>query len=187
MTAPSARLGRYSRLRIASGRDIFFLQIFFVSCIESSEKHLSETAMDAQSVNPLLTAKIVGSYLRHHAVGAGQLPDLITTVHRSLGQLGRQAPVEEVLPPAVSVRQSVRHDYVVCLECGYRGKTLRRHVSSRHGLSRAEYLRRWGLQPDLPLTAPAYSERRSSLAKQLGLGRKPKTEAPLAPKPAESP
>ena len=142
--------------------------------------------MDAQSVNPLLTAKIVGSYLRHNTVGAGQLPDLITTVHRSLRELGRQAPVEEVLTPAVSVRQSVRHDYVVCLDCGYRGKTLRRHISSRHGLSRDEYLRRWGLQHDHPLTAPAYSEQRSTLAKQLGLDRKPKTVATLAPRPAET-
>jgi predicted transcriptional regulator len=142
--------------------------------------------MDAQTVNPLLTAKIVGSYLRHHTVGAGELPDLITTVHRSLGQLGRQAPVEEVLTPAVSVRQSVRADYVVCLDCGYRGKTLRRHISSRHGLNRDEYLRRWGLQPDHPLTAPAYSERRSTLAKQLGLGRKPKAEAAAASISVES-
>jgi len=124
-----------------------------------------------------LTAKIVGSYLRHHKVGASQLPDLIATVHRSLGELGQQSPAEEALTPAVSVRQSVRPNYVVCLDCGYRGKTLRRHISSRHGLSRAEYLSRWGLRPDHPLTAPAYSERRSTLAKQLGLGRKPRTEA----------
>src|SRR5580704_7809874 len=142
--------------------------------------------MDAQSVNSLLTAKIVGSYLRHHTVGAGQLPDLITTVHQSLGQLGRQVPVEEVLTPAVSMRQSVRHDYVVCLECGYRGKTLRRHISTRHGLSRGGYLQRWGLQHDHPLTAPAYSERRSTLAKQLGLGRKPKADAASPPRPAET-
>ena len=142
--------------------------------------------MEPKEGNRLLTAKLVGSYLRHHKVGASQLPDLIATVHRSLGELGQQPPAEQVLTPAVSVRQSVRHDYVVCLECGYRGKTLRRHISTRHGLSRAEYLRRWGLQPDHPLTAPAYSERRSSLAKQLGLGRKPKTEAALAPIPAES-
>src|SRR5207237_9835260 len=113
-------------------------------------------------------------------------PDLIATVYRSLRELGRQAPVEEVLTPAVSARQSVRHDYVVCLECGYRGKALRRHISTRHGLSRAEYLERWRLRHDHPLTAPAYSERRSSLAKQLGLGRKPKTEAALARRPAES-
>ena len=142
--------------------------------------------MDAQTVNPLLTAKIVGSYLRHHTVGASELPDLIATVHRSLRELGRQAPVEEVLTPAVSVRQSVRPDYVVCLDCGYRGKTLRRHISSRHGLNRDEYLRRWGLRPDHPLTAPAYSERRSTLAKQLGLGRKPKAEAAAASISAES-
>ena len=80
---------------------------------------------------------------------------------------------------------SVTGTYVVCLDCGYRGKTLRRHISSRHGLSRAEYLRRWGLQPDHPLTAPAYSERRSTLAKQLGLGRKPRADEAPAPTPAE--
>jgi predicted transcriptional regulator len=142
--------------------------------------------MDAQTVSPLLTEKIVESYLRHHTVGASELPDLIATVHRSLRELGRQPPVEEVLTPAVAVRQSVRHDYVVCLDCGYRGKTLRRHIGTRHGLSRDQYLKRWGLQPDHPLTAPAYSEQRSTLAKQLGLGRKPKTVAALAPRPAET-
>jgi predicted transcriptional regulator len=142
--------------------------------------------MDAETVSPLLTAKIVGSYVRHNTVGASELPDFITTVHRSLRELGRQAPAEQVLTPAVSLRQSVRHEYVVCLDCGYRGKTLRRHISSRHGLNRDEYLRRWGLLPDHPLTAPAYSEHRSTLAKQLGLGRKPKAEEAPAPIPAES-
>src|SRR5947209_163287 len=122
--------------------------------------------MDTQSVDPLLTAEIVGSYVRHHTVGVSELPDLITTVHRSLSELGISAPVEEVLIPAVSVRQSVRHDYVVCLDCGYRGKTLRRHINSRHGWSPDEYLKRWGLQPSHPLTAPAYTERRSTLAKE---------------------
>ena len=57
--------------------------------------------MDAQRAHPPLTAKIVGSYLRHHTVGASELPDLITTVHRSLSELGISAPVEEVLTPAV--------------------------------------------------------------------------------------
>ena len=142
--------------------------------------------MEPKEGNRLLTAKLVGSYLRHHKVGASQLPDLIATVHRSLGELGQQPLAEEALTPAVSVRQSVRPNYVVSLDCGYRGKTLRRHISSRHGLSRAEYLKRWRLQPDHPLTAPAYSEHRSTLAKQLGLGRKPKTDEAPAPTPAET-
>src|ERR1700724_620454 len=129
--------------------------------------------MDNQNVDQHLTAKIVGSYVRHHTLEAGQLSDLITTVHRALGELGQPNHPEEVRTPAVSVRRSVHQDYVVCLDCGYRGKTLRRHISTQHDLSRDEYLKRWGLRNDHPLTAPAYSERRSALAKELGLGRKP--------------
>jgi predicted transcriptional regulator len=143
--------------------------------------------MNIETVDPLLTAKIVGSYVRHHRLGPDQLPDLITSVHRALNELGQPNPPEEVLTPAVSVRQSVRHDFVICLDCGYRGKTLRRHISTRHGLNRDEYLKRWGLQHDHPLTAPAYSERRSSLAKSLGLGRKSAKEVVPPATPTISP
>jgi predicted transcriptional regulator len=60
---------------------------------------------------------------------------------------------------------------VVCLDCGWKGKMLRRHLTTRHGLSAEEYLKRWGLAADHPLTAPNYSAQRSTLAKELGLGR----------------
>jgi predicted transcriptional regulator len=142
--------------------------------------------MDTEKVDPHLTATIVGSYVRHHTVGTGQISDLITTVHQALGELGQPVPLEEVRTPAVSVRRSVSQDYVVCMDCGYRGKTLRRHISTRHGLSRDEYLNRWGLRSDHLLTAPLYSERRSTLAKALGLGRKPAAEAPPAAAPIVS-
>ena len=139
------------------------------------------TEMERQKVDPHLTAKIVRSYVQHHTVGTDQVSEVITSVHRALGQLGRPAQPEEVLTPAVSVRQSVRQDYVVCLDCGYRTRMLRRHISTRHSLSPDEYLKRWGLRRDHPLTAPAYSEQRSTMAKQLGLGRKPKAQvAPAA-------
>ena len=139
--------------------------------------------MDTEKVDPHLTAAIVGSYVRHHTVEAGRLADLITSVHRALGQLGRPTQPEEVPTPAVSVRQSVHHDYVVCLDCGFKGKTLRRHIGKQHGLRPDEYLKRWGLRRDHPLTAPAYSERRSSMAKELGLGRKPKAHVAEAATP----
>jgi MucR family transcriptional regulator, transcriptional regulator of exopolysaccharide biosynthesis len=139
--------------------------------------------MNSEVVDPHLTTKIVSSYVRHHAVGASQLSDLITSIHRSLGQLGTQPRPEEVPTPAVTVRQSVRHEYVVCLDCGYRGKTLRRHINSQHGLNRDEYLKRWGLRSDHPLTAPAYSEQRSTLAKALGFGRKARAEVVEAATP----
>jgi len=130
--------------------------------------------VNTERVSPHLTARIVRGYVRHHRLGPDQLPDLIGSVHRALGQLGQQVQ-EEVLNPAVSIRQSVRHDYVVCLDCGYRGKTLRRHLGVRHGLT----------GDDHPLTAPAYSEQRSTLAKELGLGRKSVTAVTPAPATAE--
>ena len=145
------------------------------------------TEMEPQKVDPHLTARIVRSYVQHHTVGTGQVSELITSVHRALGQLGRPAQPEEVLTPAVSVRQSVRQDYVVCLDCGYRARMLRRHISTRHGLSPDEYRKRWGLRRDHPLTAPAYSEQRSTMAKKLGFGRKPKAQvAPAAPVSADA-
>src|SRR6266851_8129248 len=126
---------------------------------------------------------IVKSYVVQHRVRPEQLSDLISSVNQALGQLGQPVAPEEVLVPAVSVRRSVHQDYVVCLDCGYRGKTLRRHISTRQGLSRDEYLRRWGLRSDHLLTAPAYSERRSTLAKARGFGRKPKAQASLEVSP----
>jgi predicted transcriptional regulator len=139
--------------------------------------------VNIERVSPHLTAKIVRGYVRHHRLGPDQLPDLIASVHRTLGQLGQQVQPAEVLTPAVPVRRSVHRDYVICLDCGYRGKTLRRHISSRHGLTGDEYRQRWSLRSDHPLTAPAYSEQRSTLAKELGLGRK--STPAVAPATAE--
>jgi predicted transcriptional regulator len=147
--------------------------------------------VNTEETNPHSTAMIVSSYVRHHTLRPEQLSDLITTVHHALGQLGQPVQAEEVLVPAVSVRRSVHQDYVVCLDCGYRAKTLRRHISTQHGLNRDEYLKRWGLRSDHPLTAPAYTERRSTMAKALGFGRKPEAQAtpemspPTAPTPVD--
>src|SRR5260370_39900649 len=135
-----------------------------------------EGIVNTEKINPRLTAMIVKSYVVQHRVRPDQISDLITSVNQTLGQLGQPVQPDEVLVPAVSVRRSVHQDYVVCLDCGYRGKTLRRHISTRHGLSRDEYLRRWGLRSDHLLTAPAYSERRSDVANALGFGRKSTAE-----------
>src|ERR1700747_569460 len=143
--------------------------------------------VNTEETNPHSTATIVSSYVRHHTLRPEQLSDLITAVHHALSHLGQPTQTEEVLTPAVSVRRSVHQDYVVCLDCGYRGKMLQRHISTRHALNKDEYLKRWGLRSDHPLTAPAYSERRSTLAKALGLGRTPKAAVLPAVMPAAAP
>ncbi|HXP04943.1 MAG TPA: MucR family transcriptional regulator [Stellaceae bacterium] len=116
-------------------------------------------------------AKIIASYVSHHNLAPEQIPELIASVYRSIAGLGQSAEVPAALTPAVSVRRSVQRDAVTCLDCGWKGKMLRRHLTTRHGLSAEDYLKRWGLAGDHPLTAPAYSAQRSTLAKQLGLGR----------------
>jgi predicted transcriptional regulator len=124
-----------------------------------------------RSPNLRPVTKIIASYVGNHELAPDQISALITAVEQAVRRLGSPAQAEPARQPAVPVKRSVQHDHVVCLECGFRGQTLRRHLGSRHGLQIAEYLRRWQLPGDHPLTAPAYSARRSMMAKELGLGR----------------
>ena len=127
-----------------------------------------------------LVTKIIASYVSHHNVSPEQIPELISSVHRTFDGLGKPAEPQGALIPAVPVRRSVQRDAVVCLECGWKGKMLRRHLSTRHGLTGEQYLKRWNLPSDHPLTAPTYSEQRSSLARELGLGRGGRQARPAA-------
>jgi len=133
-----------------------------------------------------LTTNIVAAYVRRNQIESDQLATLILTVHQALVGLGK--PVDEgsgPRTPAVPIRRSVQHDYVVCLECGWRGLMVRRHLATGHGLSVDDYRARWNLSREHPMVAPGYSERRSSLAKQIGLGRGRRTSReepePIAP------
>jgi predicted transcriptional regulator len=118
------------------------------------------------------TTNIVAAYVRKNQIASDQLATLISTVHAALSGLGKPATeANQKRTPAVPIRRSVHHDYVVCLECGWRGQMLRRHLTAGHGMSRDQYRARWKLPREHPLTAPSYSERRSTLAKELGLGR----------------
>ncbi len=130
----------------------------------------SENKGAAVDLRPV--TKIIASYVGNHNLAPDQLPALIASVQQAIRQLGKPVQPQPVRTPAVPVRRSVQRDHVVCLECGFKGKTLRRPLGMRHGLQIAEYLRRWDLPSDHPLTAPAYSEQRSAMAKELGLGRK---------------
>jgi MucR family transcriptional regulator, transcriptional regulator of exopolysaccharide biosynthesis len=140
-----------------------------------------------QQSHPNLVAEIVSSYVGKNIVAMDQLGGVIASVHQALSALGTDeagtAVAEEKLSPAVPIRRSVQPDHVVCLDCGFRGKTLRRHLRVSHGLDPAAYRERWKLAGDHPLTAPAYSADRSAMAKERGLGRRVSSpvETPAAP------
>jgi predicted transcriptional regulator len=126
---------------------------------------------ETKTVSPRLVAKIVGRYVEHNTVAAGDLPNLIAIIHRSLAGLGQTPEASTPLTAAVAINRSHGRDFVVCLDCGWRGKMLRRHLTTAHGLSARDYRARWNLKDTHPLVAPDYSERRSTLAHQIGFGR----------------
>jgi len=140
------------------------------------------------STNRELATKFVVAYVRRNQVASDQLPTLISAVHEALRRLGK--PLAEAAgerTPAVSIRRSVTRDFVICLTCGWKGSVLRRHLMVSHGLSPDQYRASWKLNPYHPITAPGYSERRSTMAKQLGFGQRGRGAAKAATPPLPAP
>jgi predicted transcriptional regulator len=125
-----------------------------------------------------LTADIVSAHVSNNSVAVSDLPLLINNVHSALSGLGEPKQEPEPKPePKVSIRSSVKPDYIVCLEDGKKLKMLKRHLSTAYNMTPDEYRRKWGLSPDYPMVAPNYAEQRRTLAKKIGLGRKPRRTA----------
>ncbi len=121
-----------------------------------------------------LTADIVAAHVSNNSVALNDLPALIQNVHVALtGLSGRGQEVEAKRPePAVSIRSSVKPDYIVCLEDGKKLKMLKRHLMTHYSMTPDEYRQKWGLAADYPMVAPNYAEQRRTLAKKIGLGTK---------------
>ncbi len=122
-----------------------------------------------------MAAEIVAAYLTSNPMPAAEIPSLIETVHRALLDVRggeRPAVAMEAPKPAVPIRKSIHDDYLVCLEDGKKLKMLKRYLRTKFNLSPEEYRLKWGLPADYPMVAPNYSRKRSSFAKNIGLGRR---------------
>jgi predicted transcriptional regulator len=120
-----------------------------------------------------LTADIVSAHVSNNAVAPADLPGLITAIHTSLSQLGQPVQTDEPKPePVVSIRASVKPDYIVCLEDGKKLKMLKRYLRTNYNMTPEDYRAKWGLPRDYPMVAPSYAETRKELAAKIGLGRK---------------
>lgn len=125
----------------------------------------------------VLTTEIVSSHVANNSVALGDLPQLIQQVYATLAGIGGngvQAVSGQRPQPAVAVKKSVTPDYIVCLEDGRKLKMLKRHLKTAYNMSPEEYRERWQLPADYPMVAPNYAKQRSSLAKKIGLGTKPR-------------
>ena len=133
-------------------------------------------ASELQETMITLTADIVAAHVSNNSVSVNDLPTLISNVHGALTALTGPAPVEPTAKqePAVSVRASIKPDYVICLEDGKKLKMLKRHLMTHYNLTPDQYRAKWGLPADYPMVAPNYAEQRRTLAKKIGLGTKAK-------------
>lgn len=129
-----------------------------------------------------LTAEIVAAHVSNNSVALADLPNLITEVYRTLASVG--LPMVKAQPdrpqPAVPVKKSITPEYLICLEDGKKLKMLKRHLQTSYNLTPEQYRERWGLGSDYPMVAPNYAKHRSSLAKKIGLGTKPRGRPPRA-------
>ena len=146
--------------------------------MENVQPDMSETLIT-------LTSDIVAAHVSNNSVSVDDLPSLISNVYGALAGLGSTKVIEEEKPePAVSVRASIKPDYIVCLEDGKKLKMLKRHLMTHYNMTPEEYRARWNLPADYPMVAPNYAEKRRELAKKIGLGRKPNARRGRKPKAA---
>ena len=116
----------------------------------------------------------MAAHVSNNNVTVDEVPALIENIYGALAGLGKEAEAEEApLEPAVSIRASIKPDYIVCLEDGKKMKMLKRHLKTAYDMTPDEYRARWNLPADYPMVAPNYAEKRRELAKKIGLGRKP--------------
>ncbi|WP_443025514.1 MucR family transcriptional regulator [Sphingomonas sp. PB4P5] len=120
-----------------------------------------------------LTADIVAAHVSNNSVAVSDLGVLISNVHGALAGLGGPISEPEVKQePAVSVRSSIKPDFIVCLEDGKKLKMLKRHLMTHYQMTPEQYRAKWNLPADYPMVAPNYAEQRRTLAKKIGLGTK---------------
>jgi predicted transcriptional regulator len=141
-----------------------------LSLFRTGTIQVAEPAQKAQLVE--LTADIASAYVSNNAVAAGELPSLVKAIFGALtSACGPAHATTEAQQPAVPIKKSITAERLICLEDGLGFKSLKRHLSSKYGLSPQDYRAKWGLPKDYPMVAPAYSASRSSLAKRYGLGQ----------------
>ncbi len=133
---------------------------------------MTDTALPADVLG--LTAQIVSAHVSNNSVTPDALPALIQDVYRTLSGVGKDVVQPDKPQPAVPVKKSVFPDHIVCLEDGKKLKMLKRHLKTAYNMTPEQYRERWGLPTDYPMVAPNYARHRSSLAKKIGLGTKPR-------------
>lgn len=126
-----------------------------------------------------LTAQVASAHLSRAPASKDDIPAIIETIYNTFKNLGHQNTSRTTRPPAVPVADSITSEFLICLEDGKKLKMLKRYLKTAFGMTPEQYRERWGLSPDYPMVAPGYAEKRSDLAKDIGLGTKARRKKKL--------
>lgn len=131
-----------------------------------------------------LTSRVVRSHVANNMVASGDLAGFIQETYHNLDTLANPVPKKDDPVPAVPVKQSVKKDHIVCLECGKKLKVLKRHLRAEHEMDISDYIEKWKLPYGYPTVASDYAEWRSKFAKEVGLGKEGGSPKKSSPKKA---
>lgn len=129
-----------------------------------------------------MTAEIVASHASLNAMTQEELLGEIGEVFQKLSALtdGEELVVAEAetveedstASAAVPLEAAFGADKVFCMVCGKGMKTLKRHLSTAHGLKPGQYRKQYNIPAGTPLVAKNYSEARKKMAKKLNLAER---------------
>lgn len=124
-----------------------------------------------------LTAQITSAYVSHNHINPSEIGGLIGEIHDKLTLLadGAKSPAFRSVKH-VDPKSTYNDDHIICLEDNKPVKLLKRYVEGNFDMTIEDYLAKWGLPADYPLVAKSYSEKRSQIAKDQGLGKNPTNE-----------
>ncbi len=136
--------------------------------MQEQKNFLSE---DIQKTIIESTSKIASGYFSNNKVDEGKITSIIENIYSSLVSVCDKTK-SYTLKPFVEIENSVKPDYIVCLEDGKKLKMLKRYLKTKYNMTEAEYRQKWGLSRDYPMIAPNYAKKRSVIAKKSGLGQR---------------
>lgn len=120
------------------------------------------------------TSEIVSSYIKTKGIERKEIPTFIEEIYSNLISINEKTK-NYILTPYTTIEDSIKEDYLICLEDGKKLKMLKRYLKSKYNMTEKEYKEKWGLSKDYPMIAPSYAKKRKNIAKTMGLGKRKNT------------
>jgi predicted transcriptional regulator len=122
--------------------------------------------------------KIVGEIVQvqasHGQMTGDDVADAIKKVYKALKwvQAQEEKAAQIASQPAMSWKDSIQRNKVVCLECGKEFKQISARHLGAHDMDRKSYKEKYGIPSKQSLSARTLSAKRRRVAKERGLGEK---------------